>query len=101
MKKYIEDLKIGDLLSENITNVNDSIIAKKDDAITERILNILKMWGVKEVNIKSVTGTIKQINKKKSSSKMNEENYGINNIMDIVLKTSKLIIADRINYYEK
>lgn len=100
MIKYIEDLKIGDVLSENISNVNRSIIVKKEDSVTDRIINILKMWGIKEVNIKSVK-TSKIMHNKITSNSPDEHNYGVNKIMDIVLGTSKKIITERINFFEK
>jgi len=99
MKKYIEELKIGDIISENIFNVNTSIIAKQGDSVTERILNILKMWGVKEINIKSVKS--KRSKKGINPSSENAEEYlGINSIMDTILNTSKKIIAERIDFFE-
>ncbi len=99
MKKHIEELKIGDIISENIFNVNTSIIAKQGDSVTERILNILKMWGVKEISIKSVKGkrSKKDIN---TSSENAEEYLGINSVMDMILNTSKKIIAERIDSFE-
>ncbi len=101
MIKFIEDLKIGDVLSENISNVNRSIIVKKGDSVTERIINILKMWGIKEVNIKSVKTSKIKYNRITSDSNPDEHNYGVNKIMDIVLGTSKKIITERINFFEK
>jgi len=57
------------------------------------------MWGIKEINIKSIKS--KKSKKNNSiSDNYSESNIPVNKIMDTILRTSKKIISDRIDFFE-
>ena len=93
MKKKISEIFVGDILLEDVVNINGTIILNKNEAITQNHLLILKMWGVKQLDIKTsfVENDEQKFEKKRSIA-------GINEITDKILMIADEIKSKRVDF---
>lgn len=94
MKIGIEQLKIGDKLTEDIVNLNGTRIAQAGSIVDEVLFRRCKTWLIKTVEIESEKSTDMPI---EHTAGDGIASMGVNPVMDKILQVAEKIKSQRLS----
>jgi len=94
MKISIEQLKIGDRLTQDVINLNGTRIAQAGSVVDEVLFRRCKTWLIKAVEIESEKITDMPI---EHSSGEGLASMGVNPVMDKILRVADKIKSQRLS----
>lgn len=95
MQKKINEIKIGDISSEEIININGKIIIKAKEVISDDKLKILQIWGIDSVEVNSSETTEKELKEFKNELIDIPTTINLNEYMQQIIVTAEKIKAIR------